>query len=89
MNIEHIEWKIFLRHVPNNLQLGYHRSPLDIVMACGSCEFLVHKVAKSPCANYYPIWTRGSTLQKIVYEISTSFDFIEITLIVKFAYHKC
>ena len=29
MNIEQIDWKIFLRYVFNNLQLGYHRSPLD------------------------------------------------------------
>ena len=28
VNIEQIDWKIFLRHVPNNLQPGYHRSPL-------------------------------------------------------------
>ena len=30
VNIKQMDWKIFLRHMPNNLQLGYHRSPLDI-----------------------------------------------------------
>ena len=35
VNIEQIGWKIFLRYVPNNLQLGYHRSSLDSqAMAC-------------------------------------------------------
>ena len=28
----------------------------------------------------FKLWARGPTLQKIVYEISKSFDFIEITL---------
>ena len=39
VNIEQIDWKIFLRHMPNNLQSGYHRIPLDsygvwIVLIC-------------------------------------------------------
>ena len=29
VNIEQIDWKIFLTHVPNKLQLRYHQSPLD------------------------------------------------------------
>ena len=29
LNIKQIDWKIFLRHAPNNLQLEYHQSPLD------------------------------------------------------------
>ena len=29
MNIEQIDWKVFLGHVSIYLRLGYHRSPLD------------------------------------------------------------
>ena len=47
VNIEQIYWKVFLRHVPNNLQLGYHRSPLDghglWIVRSGLCEFLVSR----------------------------------------------
>ena len=60
MNIEQIYWKIFLRHMPNNVQLDTINHFL-IAMACGSCEFLVHKVSLH-LPNYYPIQigTHGS-----------------------------
>ena len=60
MNIEQIDWKIFLRHMPTNLQLDTINHLL-IAMAYGSCEFLVHKVSLH-LPNYYPIQigTHGS-----------------------------
>ena len=60
VNIKQIYWKLFLRHVPNNLQPGYHQSPLH------SCDymnfpFLVHKVSLHLPKDYpRQIGTHGS-----------------------------
>ena len=64
VNIAQIDWKIFLRHVLNNLQVRYHWSPLDShawPVDRVNFQFLVHKVSFY-LQKDYPIYidTHGS-----------------------------